>query len=99
MKRFDGHRAKGWNALIGLHLLGEGGSPDELFALEVKNGKAGLTRGALPEGAILVVKVPAGVWAAILLGKKRIEMALIQGKLKLEGKAEEGLKLRDVFRL
>ncbi len=99
MTRFDANRAQGWNAVIGLHLLGEGRSADELFGLEVKNGRAGLSRGTIPQDAILVVKVPAGVWAAILLGKKRIEMALIQGKLRLEGKAEEGLKLRDVFKL
>lgn len=99
MNRFDAHRAGGWSSVIGLHLLGEGARQDELFGLEVRNGRANLTRGKIPGEAILVVKVPAGVWAAILLGKKRIEMALIQGKLKLEGKAEEGLKLRDVFKL
>ncbi|HSV96544.1 MAG TPA: Gfo/Idh/MocA family oxidoreductase [Spirochaetota bacterium] len=99
MARFDERRAEGWSAVIGLRLLADGGSPEELFGLEIDNGKARLTRGTIPRDAILVVKVPAGVWAAILMGKKRIEMALIQGKLKLEGRAEEGLKLRNVFKL
>ncbi|MBP7605296.1 MAG: Gfo/Idh/MocA family oxidoreductase [Spirochaetes bacterium] len=99
MERFDAGRAAGWNSVIGLHLLADGCCADELFTLEVKDGAARLSRGAIPRDAVLVVKVQAGVWAAMLLGKKRIEMALIQGKLKLEGKAEEGLKLRDVFGL
>ncbi len=99
MERFNADRAAGWNTVIGLKLLADGGCADEAFTLKVKDGAASLSRGTVPTDAILVVKAEAGVWAAILLGKKRIEMALIQGKLKLEGKAEEGLRLRDVFGL
>jgi hypothetical protein len=45
----------------------------------------------------LTLIMPAGTWAAILLGKKRLETALLQGKIKYEGRAEEGLKLRGAF--
>jgi hypothetical protein len=38
-----------------------------------------------------------GVWAAILLKKKRIEIAVLQGKLRYSGKVEEALKLRSAF--
>jgi len=45
----------------------------------------------------MTLKIKAGTWAAVLLGKKRIETALLQGKLKLEGQAEQALKLRRAF--
>ncbi len=43
------------------------------------------------------ISVPAGAWAAIILKKKRIEMAYLQGLIKIEGKSEEALKLRTAF--
>ena len=99
MKRFDPAAAAGWNCAIGLHLTSEAGVPEARFALSVKNGRAELKEGWLPADAALTLIIPAGTWAAILLGKKRIEMALIQGKIKFEGRAEEGLRLRSVFHL
>jgi putative sterol carrier protein len=99
MKQFNPEAAAGWSCVIGLHLMAEGGVKEEKYGLRVKNGRAELEEGTLPADAALTLKIPAGTWAAILLKKKRLEMALIQGKLKLEGKAEEGLKLREVFRL
>lgn len=99
MKRFDPAIAAGWNCVIGLHLTSEAGVPEARFGLSVKSGQAELTEGWLPADAELTLTIPAGTWAAILLGKKRIEMALIQGKIKLEGRAEEGLRLRSVFHL
>jgi predicted dehydrogenase/putative sterol carrier protein len=99
MDRFDASAAAGWDCVIGLHLTPEGGTPESKYGLYVRGGTAELKEGALPDNAALVIRVPAGTWAAILLKKKRIEMALVQGKLKAEGKAEEGLKLRSVFHL
>jgi hypothetical protein len=43
--------------------------------------------------------MPAGTWAAIVLGKKSLESALFGRQLKVEGEAREGLKLRAAFRV
>jgi putative sterol carrier protein len=58
-----------------------------------------LREGPWPDNAAVVLAAPAGTWAAILLGKKKIEMAFVQGKLKIQGKAEEGLKLKAALHL
>lgn len=97
--RFDPAVASGWDAVIGLHLLPEGGVKDEKFTLTVSAGKAKLNTGSIDKESIMTLVVPAGVWAALLLKKKRIEIAYLQGKLKIEGRAEEALKLRQVFGL
>jgi predicted dehydrogenase len=99
MGRFDGAAAAGWNCIIGLHLTPEGGAPEAKYGLYVRDGKAELKEGMLPDNAVVTLRTGAGTWAAMLLKKKRIEMALLQGKLKIEGKAEEALKLRNVFHL
>ena len=67
--------------------------------MTVAQGKATLTEGALPDNAALTISLPAGTWAAILLKKKRIETAFLQGKLRVEGHAEVALKLRSAFGL
>ena len=72
-------------------------SQTQLDAGRLQDGRVELTRGALPKDALLTVWMPAGLWAAILLGKTRIETALFRGKIKFDGKAEEALKLREVF--
>ncbi|MEW6266499.1 MAG: Gfo/Idh/MocA family oxidoreductase [Thermodesulfobacteriota bacterium] len=97
--RFNAQAAQGWEAEIGLHLSAQGQTTELKFSLSLKGGQAHLTKGRLPDQADLLIKVPAGTWAAILLKKKRIETAFLQGRLKLEGKAEQALKLRAVFGL
>ena len=98
-ERFDPSAVRNWNVLVGLHLTAQGSAPEMKFHLAVQEGQARIESGPWPETADLVIRVPAGTWAAVLLGKKRIETALLQGKLKLEGKAEHGLKLKDAFGL
>ena len=98
IERFDAKAAGNWETVIGLFLSAEGGNSDLSFSLVVKNGQARLEN-VLRSDAKLTVRIPAGTWAAILLGKKRIEMALLQGQIKVEGQAEEGLKLRSVFKI
>ncbi|MCP3955936.1 MAG: Gfo/Idh/MocA family oxidoreductase, partial [Desulfobacterales bacterium] len=97
--RFDQAAAGEWEADIGLLLSADGGIPDTRFSVAIRSGQVVIEKGRLPENAQLTLTLPAGTWAAILLGKKRIETALIQRKLKLEGKAELGLKLRSAFRI
>ena len=97
LERFDAQAAGEWEGCIGICLAAQGGAGESAFCLRVKDGKADLREGEVPEDAQLTLSVPAGTWAAILLGQKRIETALLQGRLKLSGKAELGLKLRSVF--
>jgi predicted dehydrogenase len=96
---FDSANATEWDISIGLHLTEDGGIKEEKLGLIIRDGKAKLESGTLPQDAKLTVKVPAGVWAAILLRKKRAEIAFLQGKIKVDGQTEEGLKLRSVFKL
>jgi len=95
---FNPSKAEGWTADIGIHITEEGKSPELKFSIRIKNNEINFSEGVLPENSTLTIKCPAGTWAAILLKKKRLETAFIQGKLKIaEGKAEEALKLRAVF--
>jgi predicted dehydrogenase len=96
-ERFDPNAVAGWDAAIGIRLLAEGGVPEMNFSLVIRNGTAAIMEGTLPDNAVCIMTAPAGTWAAILLKKKRVEMAFIQGRLKLEGKADEALKLRPAF--
>ncbi|MDY0004966.1 MAG: Gfo/Idh/MocA family oxidoreductase [Polyangia bacterium] len=96
--RHDAEAARRSSTVIGLHLTPDGGV-EERFGLRVSEGQVELTRGAIPPDALLTVWMPAGLWAAILLRERRIETALLQGRIRFEGKAEEALKLRDVFGL
>ena len=97
LQRFHPDAVKEWQVAIGLHLLADGDVPESRYSIFIDHGNANIVEGNLPENAELVVRVPSGTWAAILLGNKRIETAFLQGKLKLDGKAEHGLKLRDAF--
>lgn len=97
--RFDATAAADWRGVVGLHLTAQGTAPDMRYTLRVAAGRATIEAAPWPDETPLVIRVPAGTWAAVLLGKKRIETALLQGRLKLTGKAEYGLKLKDAFGL
>jgi putative sterol carrier protein len=97
---FDPTQAIGWETQIGLHLTADGsGMAEILYSLEIKNGKAALREGALPPNPKLVLILSVGTWAGILLRKKRLEMAVLQGKIKLTGEPNEGLRLRAAFKI
>ena len=97
--RFNAAAAGKWQTEIGLHILAQGDIGERCFGLSIKDGKVALKAEGLPEQPEVVLTVPAGTWAAVLMRKKRIETALIQGRLKVEGKAGIALKLRKVFGL
>lgn len=97
--RFDAAAAGEWSCLLALHLTGEGGAADERFAIDIREGRIDVRPGEWPSGADLTLHIPAGVWAAMLLGKKRIEMAIIQGLIKYEGTVEKALPLRAAFKI
>lgn len=94
--RHDPEAARRAATVIGLHLTPDGGV-EERLGLHIAEGRVELTRGALPENSLLTVWMPAGLWAAILLRERRIETALFQGRIRFEGRAEEALKLREIF--
>jgi predicted dehydrogenase/putative sterol carrier protein len=98
-ERFDARAAEGWNCTLGVELTPDGGVEGEKFGLHIHDGKLDVIRDELPADAVLTLHIPAGTWAAILLGKMRLEAALLRGKIKYEGRAEEGLRLRSVLRL
>jgi len=98
-ERFDPDQARDWNCTVGLHLTPEGGAEEHKFGIRVADGALEIVRGSLPDNAVLTLRMSAGTWAAILLGKKRLETALLTGQIKYEGRAEEGLKLRAAFKI
>ena len=85
------------DTVLGLVLRG-GEQAEMRFGLIVKDNQASLVEGEVPDGAGLTVTMAPGLWAAILLKKKRIEMAVLSGKIKYEGRVEEALTLRDAFK-
>lgn len=99
VKSFDPKTAAGWDITIGIHLTADGGVSEEKISLSIKDSKINLEYGQIPDNTTFTVTMSAGVWAAILLRKKRAEVAFLQGKIKVAGQAEEGLKLRAIFKL
>ncbi len=98
-ERFDAAAAGAWEVAIGLELTGEGGVAGNKYSMVIKDGKLDLEAGTLPEAPDLQLWVGAGTWAAILLGKRRIETAVFTGKIKYEGRVEKALPLRNAFGL
>lgn len=99
MNQFDPSAQRDWTCTIALHLTADGTVPEQKFGLFIKDGKAELHPGQLPDKPDLTLRMRAGTWAAILLRKKRLETALLQGKIHFDGHAEEGLKLRAAFKI
>lgn len=97
IENFNADAVKEWKSIIGLHLTGEGNTKEIKMGFIIENGKIQIIENSIPAEALMTIKASCGIWAAILLKKKKLEMAFIQGKIKIEGKAEEGLKLRSAF--
>lgn len=97
-ERYDPSAVEGWETAFGIRLLPDGGQPERRYSLIIMSGKAVVTEGTIPENPVCVMAAPAGTWGAILLKKKKVQMAFIQGKLRIEGKAEEALKLLPSFK-
>lgn len=95
--RFDPSAAANWKVDISLKLLAEGGVEESVYNIKIENCKCSIQKGHFDEGADLRLTIGSGTWSAILLEKKRIEIAFMQGKLKADGRLEEGLRLRSVF--
>ena len=99
LQHFDPSAVESWSTVMGLQLTAEGTAPEMKFTLRVADGKAEIIEGSLPDDAVFTIATSAGTWSAILLKKKRVETAFIQGKLKIQGRSEEALKLKAAFKL
>ena len=99
MERFDPSAVEGWEGVVGLDLTADGGVGRQKFTITVKDGKAILTGGEISESVTMTLTMPAGTWAAILMGKKKIEGALFKRQMKIEGDIKDGLKLRSAFHI
>jgi predicted dehydrogenase len=82
-----------------LEITPEGNVSGEGFLIEATGGKIRVHRGDAGAGVESRIRVPAGTWGAILSGKRRIETAYIQGKLKIEGPVDRVLRLKDILKL
>jgi len=95
IERFDGEAVADWTAVLCVDATGEGGGQwtfrFDAGTLEIVDG--------LDPAAELTVALPAGTWAAILLGRRKVETAFLQGKLKIDGQPEAALPLRKAFGL
>jgi len=96
--RFNADLAAGWTIKVGLDFSTSGGKNIQYY-LTVDNNQINLVKGPFPDSADLVIATSAGTWAAILLKKKKLEMAFLQGKLQLKGRAEDGLKLKSLLNI
>jgi hypothetical protein len=97
--RFDAEVAADWESVVGLRLTPDGGVREQSFVLRVSAGQVRLREEPISEDAKLTIVIPAGTWAAILLGKKSLESALFGRQLKVDGEAREGLRLRSAFHI
>ena len=97
LKRYNPEAVKQWSVTIALNIEPEGEARGFQYSIVINNSVLTAQEGVLPQQWDMKINVPAGLWAAILLKKKRIEMAYLQGLIKIEGKSEEALKLRSAF--
>lgn len=97
LKRYNPDAVRQWTVTIALNIEPEGEAKGFCYSIMINNSVLTSKEGVLPQKWDMKITVPAGLWAAILLRKKRIEMAYLQGLIKIEGKSEEALKLRAAF--
>ena len=69
-ERFDPTKVKGWEGVVGLHLLKDRGVPEEKFTLRIGGDRLEVVEGELPENALVTLRMQAGVWAAIASAAK-----------------------------
>jgi hypothetical protein len=96
INRFDtsGIKDKAWTCTVGIHLLPDGNAAETKFSVFIVGDKISCKEGVLPEFPTTSLQVKAGLWADILLKKKKIEVAYFQGKIKIQGQVQDGLNLK-----
>ena len=98
VNRVDAERAQGWTSDIQLLVMGD---EDRVFAYDLRfeDGTLAIANALSERPAQLTIKLPAAAWLDILSGVKAIEDCFVSGELKLDGKIEDGLRLKDVLGL
>lgn len=94
-ERFDPTSVAGWEAHIHLDVSGPHGGQ---WTMVIHDDTLDFSEGLEGEHDLKIV-TNDGTWAAILSGKRGVESAFIQHKLRLEGKVEWGLTLKKAFNL
>ncbi len=96
--RVDAEKAQGWTSDIQLLVMGD---EDRVFAYDLRfeDGTLAIANAPSERPAQLTIKLPAAAWLNILSGVKAIEDCFVSGELKLDGKIEDGLRLKDVLGL
>ncbi len=96
-ERSDLEKLRGWKVHIGLELReGAGGS---IFHYKSDGETAAVEKGPLTGGEDLIITVTPGLWAALLLGKRKLQTAYLPGKLKFQGDMDCAFKLKEVLGL
>lgn len=90
--RIDLEKLAGWKARIGLDLAGSGE-----YSFIFDGSSLRIEEGNLPDEPDLLISVRPDVWAALLLGKRKMQTAFLQGKLKLKGNLDYAFKLKEVL--
>ena len=99
IKKADLTGVRDWQCVIGLHLTSKYPEQEKKYGFYFKDANLKVSRGSLPVKATLSITMSAGAWAAILLKEKRVETLFLKRKIKAEGRVEEALKLRGIFKL
>ncbi len=95
-ERVNTDKINGWMAQIGLELTGnEKGCGN--FSLLFSDNELRIKEGVLPDTPDLVITVAPGLWAALLTGKRKMQTAFLQGKLKFKGSMDYAFKLKEVL--
>ena len=96
--RFLSEKAAGWQSVIRLELKKDDSSSIVYF-LSFSKGKFDLKKTIEAAAFDLTIRIPLIAWKDIMNGRSSIEIAFSQGDLELDGKIEDGIKLREVFDL
>jgi len=88
-------KTKGLNAVLGLHLLGEGGGN---WTVKIQNGSACVEEG-VTDYWDCALSVPAGDYLALASGQMTPYEAVAKGRIGISGDLGLASKLRSLFRI
>ena len=91
--RFRPDKAEGVDAVVQMHLSGEGGGD---YILHVHDQRVDLSEGPHPDPT-LTLRAAASDWLAVENGQLNPMMAMMQGKVKLRGSVPFATKFMTLF--
>jgi predicted dehydrogenase/putative sterol carrier protein len=95
--RSNREKLQGWEVRIGLELTEATGVTEYLYISDGE--KALIEKSPVTGNENLVITVNSGLWAALLLGRRKLQTAYLQGKLKFRGDMDCAFKLKEVLDL